>query len=203
MNDAHDTDSANIERKLTAALYRLDCPDTAELGEYHFNFLASARQSEISRHLQDCPHCASELAQLRHFLADVAPDLRQGVYNPLKVFVARLISQATGAGGGMGGVQPAFALRGDDRPPRVYEAGDAQIVLEVQDEPSVYKTLLGLVLGVDPAGLTAHLWRGEDAVSSAELDEMGNFILANIEPGSYEIVVRGSELEIHIPSMDV
>jgi hypothetical protein len=136
---------------------------------------------------------------LNQFLADLAPELAQGVYNPLKVLVARLVSQ-TGPGQAM---QPAFAVRGVERPPRVYEAGDAQVVLEVQDEPSTTRTLVGLVLGVDPTHLTAHLWQGDDPVKSAEVDELGNFILANIKPGTYQLIVSNTELEIHVPSLEV
>jgi hypothetical protein len=187
------------EHKLTRALYRLDCPDAAELGEYELKLLDTARRPAIAQHLQECPHCTRELAQLHRFLVDVAPDLRQGVYNPVKVWIAKLVSQME-TGGRM---QPAFAVRGGDQPPRVYEAGDAQIVIEVQDEPSPTKTLVGLVLGVDPVGLMAHLWRGTDAIDSAEVDEIGNFLLANVEPGEYELVVRGPELEIRLPSLDV
>lgn len=193
-------DDVIIERKLILAFYRLDCPDTAELGEYHLDFLDVARRMEIEQHLQTCPHCPGELAQLQHFLADLAPELRQGVYNQVKVWVARLLSQTGMSGGRM---QPAFAVRGGEQPPRIYEAGDAQIVLEVQDEPSATKTLVGLVLGVDPTGLSAHLWRGNDPIGSANVDEIGNFLLTNVEPGSYELTVSGPKLEIRLPALDV
>jgi len=195
MNDAM------IEHQLKMAFYRLDCPETAELGEYHLDFLNAARRMEIAQHLQACPHCTGELAQLGHFLAELAPELRQGMYNPLKVWVARLVSQTqTGTGNGM---QPAFAVRGGDQAPRVYEAGDAQVVLEVQDEPAATKTLVGLILGVDPADLTVYLWRSDDPVKSAAVDELGNFILANIKPGNYQLIVTNSELGIRVPSVEV
>lgn len=196
-------DDAKMERELTAALYRLDCPDGTELGEFHLNFLAAPRRRAIAQHLEVCPHCAQELAQLQSFLAELAPDLGQGAYKPLRVWVARLVSQLS-AGNGGNSWQPAFAVRGGDFPPLVYEAGDAQVVVEVQNDASPgHKLLVGLVLGVEPEGLIADLWRGEEMIQRVEVDELGNFILNNIAPGRYELVVRSSELEIHIPSLDV
>lgn len=195
-------DDAKMERELTAALYRLDCPDGTELGEFHLDFLVAPRRRAIAQHLEICPHCTQELAQLQLFLADLAPDLGQGTYKPLRVWVARLVSQLSSGNGH--NWQPAFAVRGGDYPPLVYEAGDAQVVIEVQNDSTPgHKSLIGLVLGVEPEGMIAHLWRGEEAIQRVEVDELGNFILDNVLPGRYELVVRSSEMEIHIPSLDI
>jgi hypothetical protein len=193
-------DDAMIERKLTRALYRLTCPETAELGEYQLDLLDKPRHREIAQHLDACPHCAQEAAHLQHFLAELAPDLRQGVFNPIKVLIARLISQQKSGGQ----FQPAFAVRGGEQAPRIYEAGDTQIVLEVQQTATpATKTLVGLILGTDTADLTAYLWRDDETINSTEVDEIGNFVLSNVESGNYELIISGAEMEIRVSAVEI
>ncbi len=91
------------------------------------------------------------------------------------------------AAGTAGGPLPAlaFGLRGDESGVHFYQAGEAQITLEVQDDPNApgRKILVGLILVGEAAGLQAHLWRQDQAIASAEVDELGNFTLSGLEPG--------------------
>ena len=105
----------------------------------------------------------------------------------------------------------------------VGEAGELRTELTLDDQPSglgwlpdgrllVVAMKARAVMRLDPSGLalhadishlTAHLWQGDDPVKSAEVDELGNFILANIKPGTYQLIVSNTELEIHVPSLEV
>jgi hypothetical protein len=200
-------DSTMMERLLAAALYRQDCAEPTELGEYQLNILDRQRRLEIERHLEICPHCSAELAQLRHFLLEVAPDLRQGVYRPLKLLIGRLISQS----GSSEQMRPALAMRGEAQEPLIYEAGDARIMLELlhttQPTPSspspVQLTLTGMVLGMDPAALQAHLHRDGVNLQPVAIDEFGSFTITGLSPGQYELTVSNDELEIRIPAIAV
>lgn len=195
---------ANMDDSFKTRLYRADCPEAAELGEYHLGLLAPERALAIKRHVADCPHCAGEVAQLQQYLADLAPDLETSLVERAKVWIARLLPPATADATTMGGL--GFALRGEETAgPQLYEAGEAQLSLEVQpqpDSPGRY-TLLGLLLGVEPAGLSAYLWQDEQRVGTAEVDEIGNFSLGSLERGRYQLILSGPSLEIHVEEVAI
>jgi hypothetical protein len=193
---------ANMEDSLMARLYRADCPEPAELGEYHLGLLAPERVALLKTHLAGCPHCAREVAQLQTYLADLAPDLETSLVERAKVAIARLLPRPTADATTMGGL--GLALRGEETiGPQLYEAGEAQLSLEVQpqpDSPGRY-TLLGLLLGVEPAGITAHLWQADQPAGTAEVDEIGNFTLGPLERGRYQLILSGPSLEIHVQEL--
>jgi anti-sigma factor RsiW len=58
-----------LQSDLLRALYRLHCPDSQVLGDYHMGLLAEAKASTIREHLVECPYCAAELEALKQFLA--------------------------------------------------------------------------------------------------------------------------------------
>ncbi len=59
-----------LQRDLLRILYRLHCPDSQALGEYHLGLLAAAEASAVREHLAECPYCPAELEALRQFLAE-------------------------------------------------------------------------------------------------------------------------------------
>jgi hypothetical protein len=54
-----------------------------------------------------------------------------------------------------------------------------------------------------PENLVAHLLRGGELVSEVAVDGMGNLVIGNLAPGSYELILRGPGLEIQIPDLEV
>jgi anti-sigma factor RsiW len=196
-----ETKMAKLENQLSNALYRAFCPEPNELGEYQLGLLSTPRAQQIQTHLAECPHCRTEMAQLQSFLKSVEPDLETSLVERVRVWLAELLPGADG------GSTPAlaFGLRGDESGVHFYQAGDAQITLEVQDDPEApgRKTLVGLILGGEAAGLRAYLWRQDQAVTSAEVDELGNFTLSGLEPGQYEIFLSGPDVEIQIKDLEV
>jgi anti-sigma factor RsiW len=193
---------AKLENQLSKALYRAFCPETSELGEYQLGMLSTQRANQIQAHLVECPHCRTELAQLKSFLKEVEPDLETSLAARVRVWLAELLPP-----GAASGHAPAlaFGLRGDEPNVHFYQAGEIQITLEVQVDPNAPggKVLIGLVLGEEAASLQAHLWRGDQAVTSAEVDELGNFTLSGLEPGNYEIFLSGADVEIQIKDLEV
>jgi len=194
---------AGTEDKLTAILYRLTCPDSAELGEYHFKMVPGERAHDIKQHLTTCPHCRSELAQLQRYLTEVAPDLEYSLADHIKIWIARLVPE----GGWRNGSAPipAFAVRGGDNGPLIYQAGDAQLTIEVQDDPEKpgHRSILGLVFGVDLAGMQAYLWQESRGVAAVDVDELGNFIITGLAPGKYELILSGPAVEIHVQALSI
>lgn len=192
----------NIEKRLAAQLYRVTCPTADQLGEYHLHMLTRSQAAAIKQHLNDCPRCRAELAQLQTYLADLATDVEHSLGQRVQIWIARLIPSGTMGGGTL---QPALALRGQDDGPLMYEAGDAQLTLEVQDDPEKAgaRTILGLLIGVEPVETAVHLWQEAQKVAQVPVDEFGNFVFAGLSPGMYELIVSGPDFEIHLQELIV
>jgi len=178
---------AHIEDNIKARLFRISCPDSTELGEYQLKLLPDEQMDTIKTHLAHCPHCTRELTQLQAFLLETAVDLEVSLTERIKIWIARLIPDSPTATG-----SPAFTVRGDDIGPLMYEAGDAQLSLEIQDDPEKAgrKTILGLVLGIDPEGFEAQLWQA---------GEQGT--IAGLPSGAYELILTGPDVEIHVQEL--
>jgi hypothetical protein len=185
------------------------CPASEELGEYHLQLLPAGRADEIRHHVADCPLCARELAELEAYLADLAPDIEHGRLEAaqahVRVWIARLVEGVTGAGPALAPA-PAFAgLRGQDEGPQIYEAGDVQVSLEVQAdaERRGRRSLLGLLIAAEAGEFRAHLWQHGTRVTSVPVDDTGNFVIAGLDAGRYDLIVSGPQVEVHIQELDV
>lgn len=198
---------ARLQGRLTAELYRVSCPSPLELGEYHLGVLAADRKVALARHLAECPHCSREVVELKGYLGELSVDLEFSPLERIRVWVAEIAGGGEGAGRpGVSSLAPAFSgIRGEEEGPRVYLAGEVQIVIEIQDDATQRdrKILLGLVTGMDARDLVAHLWRGGERVTEAAVDEMGNLVIGNLAPGSYELILHGPGVEIQIPDLEV
>ncbi len=197
-----------IEARLTAALYRSSCPSPLALGEYRLGTLARKEAAAITQHVAACPHCERELAQLQSFLADLAPApaLLADAAGRIRVLIARLVG---GLGGALSAPQPALApayagIRGEVAGPVIYEVEDAQVMLTAQPGAAAGRfELLGLLTGAGPSGFTAHLWRDAGIVAVVPIDDGGNFIIPDLAPGAYELVLNGPEQEIYIEELTI
>jgi hypothetical protein len=87
----------------------------------------------------------------------------------------------------------------------MYEAGDAQLSLEVQDDPEHpgRKSILGLVLGIETEAVAARLVQEDVVVTAVTLDELGNFTLTNLHAGQYALLLTGPDLEIQITTIEI
>ena len=194
---------AHIDDSLKAALYRITCPDSATLGNFHLGLLSSDKAETIVAHVGLCPHCTAELNQLELFLAETAVSPEPTISQRIKVWIAkRMLTYETG-NDPMG--TPAFALRGDEIEPLMYEAGDAQLSLEVQDDPEHpgRKSILGLVLGIETEAVNVQLMQAEDIVTAVVLDTLGNFTLSNLQTGEYALMLTGPDVEIYVQSVEI
>lgn len=202
---------AAAQRLAAVRLFRAACPSALELGEYRLGMLPAARTTAVQQHVAVCPHCTEELAQLAAFMDSPDPYLHPAPWTTLRqqinVLVARLVSGIQ-AGGLFGppALAPALAsLRGDASGPLTFEAGDAQIILEIQrdGQRAGYHALVGLVMGLDGQALQATLWREQQQVASAAVDDLGNFTFDDLAPGLYELILAGAQDEVHIQDLHV
>lgn len=200
---------ARLHNRLTTCLYRAVCPSPVALGEYHLDLLPGGEAQAVTQHLGECPHCKREIAQLEDYLAGLAPTLKTGLLEKAKgqvrVLIARLASELEAGQMGQPALAPAYAgLRGAEEA-RIYQADDVQVAVEVQDdaERPGRKVLLGLVIGAEPGELEAHLWQAGEQIAVVPLDELGNFVIPELAPGGYELILSGPAVEIHIQDLDV
>lgn len=193
---------AHIDDSFKAALFRITCPDSASLGNYYLGLLPEEDRASISVHLASCPHCTLEMNQLEAFLAETAVSLQPSTVERIKIWIAKRIQTGGQSGSRLG--TPAFAMRGEsNNGPLMYEAGDAQLSLEIQDDPEHpgRKSILGLVLGIEPENVEARLIQEDTVVTAVLLNAIGNFTLPNLASGSYELVVSGPTVEIHVQEL--
>ncbi|MBK7897544.1 MAG: hypothetical protein IPJ90_22215 [Anaerolineaceae bacterium] len=194
---------AQFDDSLKAALYRITCPDSAALGHYHLGLLPDAAATPIAEHLAICPHCTQEIAQLEAFLVETAVSHQPSISERIKVWIAKRLP--TGGQPQAGWSSPTFAVRGGDTGPLMYEAGDAQLSLEVQDDPEHpgRKSILGLVLGIDTANVAARLLQADKEGTAVPLSPGGNFAFTNLAVGPYQLIITGPDIEIHLPELTI
>jgi hypothetical protein len=189
-----------INKNLSSHLYRISCPSAQDLGEYHLQMLSDDQTRAVSRHLKTCPHCTKELAQLKAYLNELAPDLEYTPMERAKIWIARLLP------GGLGsGPTPAFALRGETDGPLIFEAGSYQLTLEIQGDPADpgSRTILGLVIGGADSLQRVELWQDGRPIQDTIVDDLGNFIFAGVQPGSYDLILSQVAAEIHVQAFTV
>jgi len=193
-----------IEKNLSSNLYRVTCPSSIDLGEYHLKMLPNEKSKAIHQHLVTCPHCTQELAQLRNYLSELAPELDYTFEERVKIFIARMLP------GGLdislaGMPAPAFALRGESEGPLMFEAGSYQLTLEIQDDPANpgLRTILGLVIGEAETLKQVALWQDGRSIQETTIDELGNFVFAGVQPGSYDLILSQVAAEIHVKAFTV
>jgi anti-sigma factor RsiW len=202
---------AQIQHAATTRLFRAACPSALELGEYRLGILPAATSAHLQQHLASCHYCAQELLQLASFMDGPDPYLRPdslaAIKQSIHVLVARLASrpQFSGLTG-----QPAFypslaGLRGEAAGPLTYEAGDAQIILDIQNDQqhTDRKSIVGLLIGGDDQNVQVHLWHDEQRIVSTAVDTFGNFSIDGLAPGAYELFLTGEHSEIHIQDLHV
>jgi hypothetical protein len=165
------------------------------LGEYALEIIDHKKAQIIKQHLTECPHCQTELKQLSNYLDELADDLDLSLIERVKVRVGKLISQT---GTQMPSLAPA--LRGDSEEVRLYQAGEAQVSLQVQvnsQDPKL-RDISGLMIGIKPGDWHASLWQDGRQAAATEVDELSSFSLKGISPRGFTLILSNPENEIHI-----
>jgi hypothetical protein len=184
---------------LTAHSFRRTCPDADDLGDFHLGLLSGAKARAIKEHLTRCPFCSRELVQYKVFLGE--PPKQPGLAKRIVVSLARLLDSALPPGQMPA---PAYALRGEARL-ALYRAGDLQISLDVQEdvEKLGYWSIVGIVTGAETHLLSVDLWQEDAHLNTVPVDETGGFMLPALLPGVYELIIKGADVVIHIPSFSL
>jgi hypothetical protein len=107
--------------------------------------------------------------------------------------------------------RPAAALRGAAQPVTlVYEAEEVTLTLHPQraDRPRRHVQLLGFVHQRDASldslkGSGVRLLDGDTTLGAATIDEIGNFIVGPVPPGTYDLQVTTATLRIVVRAIDM
>jgi hypothetical protein len=210
---------ADMQGLLRKQLFRMFCPTSEELAAYQQGLLNSDQQAHISEHLKECPHCTREynlLEQLsRETLPARSPPQTNGksahAHNDtlpakLRQIAAQLLTPPekplVGAYGTLRG--PSHASQ------YAYHAENLQLTLGVQRVVSrVDRRVIHGALELDDelyevlSGATAHLSHNETLIRTAELDELGNFVLDDLDPGTYQLALHLPDREVIVEALSL
>jgi anti-sigma factor RsiW len=179
------------QRNLTARLYRLSCPSPLELGDFHLGMLPRLKAAAVASHLQECPHCAFEIAQLSSYLGETAPSSKSSPFEGVKNLVARLISPGEGSSFAGGPLAAAHApLRGGAKGPITLEADGILILLDVQPYAEGQAAVVGTVAAHEQdswTGAQVELYQADRPPITANVDDLGAFRCEGILPGAAEL----------------
>lgn len=179
--------AGQLESALRAGLWRWECPSPQALGDYHLQLLHTDQRAAVARHLDTCPHCAAELADLRAFLAaGPAPAARPRPFRLPRLprpgeLVAALVPQT-----------PVMALRGSSAGQVTARASGIAIFLEFQPAASGFE-LTGQIIAEKKqdewVGALAELRQADALICTATLDEFSEFkcALPTAEPATLRI----------------
>jgi anti-sigma factor RsiW len=198
---------ANLQRGLIAQLYRLTCPPSEELGDYHLGLLSNERRMIVAGHLRECPHCTRELAQVRNYLRELAPPLPANALEGVKVLVARLAGgRQPGRAAEMGALAPAYVLRGGGQGPVTLEADGLLLILDLQPAEGSSLTVLGQLAAEAQeqwTGAAVVLRQGEVERCPTAIDDLGAFRCEGIQPGPLEVRITPVEGPVVMANIEV
>jgi hypothetical protein len=200
---------SRLQNRLAQGLQGSHAPDTMALGEYLLGLLPPDEAAAIERQVAAYPHHAQELAALRGYLADLdLPPIAEAaeswsgrLHSQFTTLVAQLVDTFNG-----GATLGLAGVRGPEASQRVYQAGEVQVIVDIQEslEQSGWKAILGLTTGLaDAEGSTVTLYRQDEMVATAAVDELGNFVFDAVPPAAYTVVLRGMSVEIVVPGVAI
>lgn len=75
------------------------------------------------------------------------------------------------------------------------------LTVETQEDQPDKRTLLGLLSADTIATFDVQLTQDGQVVAQTSVDEADNFVLTNLPPGTYDVILSGSNMEIHIQNL--
>jgi hypothetical protein len=209
---------ADLQGLLRKQLFRIFCPSSETLVAFQQGVLASDQRATLEAHLEDCPHCSREQRLLLQLVGDPlssrSPPLG-ALFNTSvggmivgklrQVFAELLPAPAIELAGAYG------RLRGPAQMAQyAYHAENLQINIGVRRvaQHAERRVVVGSVEIEDEdlvafEAATASLLRHDVPISTAEIDDLGNFVLDNLMPGTYRLSLRLPDREVVIEALSL
>jgi hypothetical protein len=209
----------DMQGLLRKQLFRMFCPTSEELATYQQGLLKGGQQAFITEHLKECPHCTREYNLLEQISRETLPGRSPPASNErtahahngaapskLRQIAAKLLAPPLKPLAGAYG-----ALRGPSQASQyAYHAENVQLTLGVQRVVSrADRRVIHGALEIDDelydvlSGATAQLSDNETLIRTAELDELGNFVLDDLAPGTYQLAVRLPDREVIVEALSL
>ncbi|MEP7188916.1 MAG: hypothetical protein ABI901_07000, partial [Roseiflexaceae bacterium] len=204
---------------LRKQLFRMFCPTSEELAAYQQRLLNGSQRALITEHLKECPHCTREFNLLEQLAGELLParspppanGTSDHVHNgalpgKLRQIAAKLLPTSASPFAGAYG-----ALRGPSQASQyAYRAENLQLTLGVQRVVSrTDRRVIHGALELDDVlydvfnGATACLSLNETLIRTAELDELGNFVLDDLAPGTYQLALHLPDREVIVEALSL
>lgn len=217
---------ADLQGMLRKQFFRMFCPPADTLVAFHEGALSTDQHALVKAHLGECPHCSRE----QRFLVQLTTDSVSGTSPPMQwyTFFADTLRQPRPPSASpdpalrqIAAVRiplappPAPSFYGSHRSqPQLgqyaYQAEDVQISIGVRQvvNRTDRRVLTGSLKLADqrPGALdhaVAALFDQQQEISSAELDELGNFVLDNLLPGTYRLSFQLTDCEVVIEALSL
>jgi anti-sigma factor RsiW len=157
--------------------------------------------AEVAAHLRTCPACRHEAEQLRSFWAETG-DTETSLWAELKEVVLQWVTPTAPMGGpALAGIRGAAAARA-----QTFTAAHLWLAVTVQESQSGKKNLLALVTREDGYPLehgTAWLSQENRLLSGGRVDPNGNLVIADLDPGMYDLGIQCDGTRVWVRGVSV
>jgi hypothetical protein len=191
-----------FQAQISALLYRVDCPSSHMLGEYHLDVLTPGERRQIAAHVAECPACADEVRTLSRFLVSEPPAEPAGVIEQVKRIIATLLPLTPEA---------AYAAVRSTRGPSAqkYQAEDLFVTIHLQ--ATARQSLVNITGEIwrengdeaTFAGRIVRLIAPDGGVTTASIGDRGEFLVDAVARGSYRLEIDLSDRIVVIEALRV
>ncbi|HZO72419.1 MAG TPA: hypothetical protein VFB60_09475 [Ktedonobacteraceae bacterium] len=210
----------NVDTFLVSRLYRSRCPEATKLNHYCANMLSPDEVIDITHHLELCPLCTNEVADIRKILANFDPfPTSEPLFAP-QAAIRRIIASLVPW-------QPQLSLRSEISAqstwPRQYRAESLNLSLHLSRSSNGEIMLLGLFTSARPddsvdafQGVPVKLYQAsvpslplngqykeKEAFMSTEVDDLGNIAFIAVPEGEYVMIVCLQEAELVVEGLTI
>lgn len=192
-----DSQHERLESRLHEML-RAECPPSDVLGEAAMNLLPPAEAEAVAVHMRSCPACREEINQLREFwetAEDVSP------WEEIKEIVVNWLQPTTMPAG-----LALAGIRGTATRAQTFSAAHLWLAVTVQEGDRGRKNLLALVTREDGYPLehgTAWLSQENRLFSGGRVDDHGNLMIKDLEPGTYDLGIQCDGTRVWVRGVSV
>lgn len=196
-----------LQQSLRQRLFRILCPSSKVLAEFHYGLLAEAKMREIQQHVQMCPFCKKEIANLMHMDKPAedqdSPDSQISMHAipGVRRIVAKLNMPNT--------LKTVYGTNRSLSSEQfyAYQAEQIELTLDIHRILGSKQNLVmyGNVYCLDDSLSdtypgTVSLLTPQTVATSVPLDD-GSFVIEDIRPGCYSLSLRLSAIEIFVDSL--